>query len=84
MKQLTVLGSTGSIGCSTLDVVRHNPGRFSVAALVAGKNVCPNIGALPLSFYDEVPNFYAHNYGVNPNSGISYGYHHLRHYYLLS
>ncbi len=23
MKQLTVLGSTGSIGCSTLDVVRH-------------------------------------------------------------
>ncbi|TCW12751.1 1-deoxy-D-xylulose 5-phosphate reductoisomerase [Raoultella sp. BIGb0138] len=39
MKQLTVLGSTGSIGCSTLDVVRHNPDRFSVAALVAGKNV---------------------------------------------
>ncbi len=25
MKQLTILGSTGSIGCSTLDVVRHNP-----------------------------------------------------------
>lgn len=39
MKQLTLLGSTGSIGCSTLDVVRHNPDRFSVAALVAGKNV---------------------------------------------
>ena len=39
MKQLTVLGSTGSIGCSTLDVVRHNPESFSVAALVAGKNV---------------------------------------------
>lgn len=39
MKQLTVLGSTGSIGCSTLDVVRHNPERFSVVALVAGKNV---------------------------------------------
>ncbi len=37
MKQLTVLGSTGSIGCSTLDVVRHNPDRFSIAALVAGK-----------------------------------------------
>ncbi len=28
MKQLTVLGSTGSIGCSTLDVVRHNPVAF--------------------------------------------------------
>lgn len=39
MKQLTVLGSTGSIGCSTLDVVRHNPDSFSVTALVAGKNV---------------------------------------------
>ncbi|MGS9097473.1 hypothetical protein ACQWHW_25735, partial [Salmonella enterica subsp. enterica serovar Infantis] len=24
MKQLNSLGSTGSIGCSTLDVVRHN------------------------------------------------------------
>lgn len=39
MKQLTILGSTGSIGCSTLDVVRHNPEHFRVIALVAGKNV---------------------------------------------
>jgi 1-deoxy-D-xylulose-5-phosphate reductoisomerase len=39
MKHLTVLGSTGSIGCSTLDVVRNNRGLFSVTALVAGKNV---------------------------------------------
>ncbi|MEX3021155.1 1-deoxy-D-xylulose-5-phosphate reductoisomerase [Kluyvera sp. STS39-E] len=39
MKRLTVLGSTGSIGCNTLDVVRHNPDKFAVAALVAGKNV---------------------------------------------
>ena len=39
MKQLTILGSTGSIGCSTLDVVRHNPDHFRVVALVAGKNV---------------------------------------------
>lgn len=39
MKQLTVLGSTGSIGCSTLDVVRSNPEQFAVTALVAGKNV---------------------------------------------
>lgn len=39
MKQLTLLGSTGSIGCSTLDVVRHNPETFAVTALVAGKNV---------------------------------------------
>lgn len=39
MKRLTVLGSTGSIGCNTLDVVRHNPERFAITALVAGKNV---------------------------------------------
>jgi 1-deoxy-D-xylulose-5-phosphate reductoisomerase len=37
--QLTVLGSTGSIGTNTLDVVRQHGDRFSVYALVAGKNV---------------------------------------------
>ena len=36
---LTVLGSTGSIGMSTLDVVRQQADRFSVHALVAGRNV---------------------------------------------
>ncbi len=36
---ITVLGSTGSIGTNTLDVVRQNPDRFSVFSLVAGKNV---------------------------------------------
>ncbi len=35
---ITLLGSTGSIGTSTLDVVRQNPERFRVYALVAGKN----------------------------------------------
>ena len=37
--KLTVLGSTGSIGQSTLDVVRHNSERFQIHALVAGRNV---------------------------------------------
>lgn len=37
--KITVLGSTGSIGTNTLDVVRQNLDRFSVHALVAGKNV---------------------------------------------
>jgi 1-deoxy-D-xylulose-5-phosphate reductoisomerase len=36
--QITILGSTGSIGLSTLDVVRHLPGRFHIHGLVAGKN----------------------------------------------
>lgn len=39
MKQLTILGSTGSIGNSTLGVVRANPELFKVTALVAGRNV---------------------------------------------
>jgi 1-deoxy-D-xylulose-5-phosphate reductoisomerase len=39
MKRLTILGSTGSIGTSTLDVVRRNPQRFSVYALAAGSNL---------------------------------------------
>ncbi len=39
MTSLTLLGSTGSIGTSTLDVIRRWPGRFGVYALVAGRNV---------------------------------------------
>lgn len=39
MKALTLLGSTGSIGTSTLDVVRQNSDRFCLYALVAGQNV---------------------------------------------
>ena len=40
MKQrLTVLGSTGSIGTSTLDVVARHPDRFEVFALSAATQV---------------------------------------------
>jgi 1-deoxy-D-xylulose-5-phosphate reductoisomerase len=38
-KTLTLLGSTGSIGTSSLDVVRHNRERYQVYALVAGRNI---------------------------------------------
>ena len=37
--QLTVLGSTGSIGLSTLDVVRRHPQRYRVFALCAHRQV---------------------------------------------
>ena len=37
-KQIAVLGSTGSIGTQTLDVVRANPGRFEVYLLTANNN----------------------------------------------
>lgn len=39
MKQLTILGSTGSIGTNTLAVVRANPHLYAIKALVAGHNV---------------------------------------------
>ncbi len=39
MKQLAVLGATGSIGASTLDVVARHPQRFRAAALTAHRDV---------------------------------------------
>lgn len=38
MKYITILGSTGSIGTQTLDVVRANPQRLKVCAIAAGSN----------------------------------------------
>ena len=38
-RKVTILGSTGSIGVNTLDVIRAHPDRFKVAALTAGKQV---------------------------------------------
>jgi len=39
MKSLSILGSTGSIGVSTLEIVAAYPERFRVVALTAGKNL---------------------------------------------
>lgn len=39
VKRLAILGSTGSIGTQTLDVVRSNPDRFEVYAICAHRNV---------------------------------------------
>ncbi len=38
-KKIAILGSTGSIGTQTLDVVRNNPERFEVYAICAHRNV---------------------------------------------
>ncbi|RMA78678.1 1-deoxy-D-xylulose-5-phosphate reductoisomerase [Umboniibacter marinipuniceus] len=38
LQQVTVLGSTGSIGQNTLDVIAQHPNRYQVFALVAGAN----------------------------------------------
>jgi 1-deoxy-D-xylulose-5-phosphate reductoisomerase len=39
LKRLAILGSTGSIGQSTLSIVESYPERFSVATLAAGRNL---------------------------------------------
>ncbi|CAJ1315537.1 1-deoxy-D-xylulose-5-phosphate reductoisomerase [Paenibacillus nuruki] len=39
MKKLAILGSTGSIGTQTLDVVRTHPEAFEVEGLAAGNNI---------------------------------------------
>lgn len=39
MKYISILGSTGSIGTQTLDVIRQHSDQFKVVALTAGKNI---------------------------------------------
>ena len=38
MKSIVILGSTGSIGTSTLDIVERFPNEFRVVGLTAGNN----------------------------------------------
>ncbi|MGK2943963.1 MAG: 1-deoxy-D-xylulose-5-phosphate reductoisomerase [Desulfuromonadales bacterium] len=57
MKRLAILGSTGSIGVSTLEIVAEYPNHFRVVALTAGRNLalleeqivrfCPEVVAVP-------------------------------------
>ena len=39
MKYISILGSTGSIGTQTLEIVKELPSKFKVVALSAGKNI---------------------------------------------
>ena len=39
MQNIVILGSTGSVGQSTLDVVSRHPDKFSIFALTANSNV---------------------------------------------
>ena len=37
--KLSILGTTGSIGCSAIDVIQHQAERFDVVALVGNQNI---------------------------------------------
>lgn len=39
MKKIALLGSTGSIGTQTLDIVRHHPDIFQISGISAGSNI---------------------------------------------
>jgi len=39
IRSVTVLGSTGSIGCNTLDLIARHPEKFSVEALTGNRNI---------------------------------------------
>lgn len=53
MKRVAIFGSTGSIGTSTLNVIRDNRDLFDVVTLVAGKNIDKLI--------DQIEEFKPHN-----------------------
>jgi 1-deoxy-D-xylulose-5-phosphate reductoisomerase len=38
-RRISILGATGSVGTSTLDLIERHPGKFEVVALTAAKNV---------------------------------------------
>ena len=61
MKRLAVLGSTGSIGRQTLDIVRSFPHELRVAALACGTNV-------PL-LKEQVAEFRPEWIGADPAAG---------------
>ncbi|MDE2238977.1 MAG: 1-deoxy-D-xylulose-5-phosphate reductoisomerase [Rhodospirillales bacterium] len=39
VKRLTILGSTGSVGTQTLDLVEENPSAYEICSLIGGRNV---------------------------------------------
>src|SRR6476646_5112025 len=54
MRELVLLGSTGSIGTQAIDIVRRNPGRFRVAGLGAGGGNVELLAAQALELGVEV------------------------------
>ena len=41
LRSVTILGATGSIGTSTVDLIKRNPDRYRVEAVTAGRNAKP-------------------------------------------
>ncbi|MUN41918.1 1-deoxy-D-xylulose-5-phosphate reductoisomerase [Actinomadura litoris] len=54
VREIVVLGSTGSIGTQALDVIRRNPGRFRVTGLAAGGGRVGLLAEQALEFRAEI------------------------------
>ena len=66
VKNIAILGSTGSIGQQTLNIIRNFPRKFKIIGLTAGQNV-----ALLSKQIDEFkPKFYWHS-GIDANTDIA-------------
>jgi 1-deoxy-D-xylulose-5-phosphate reductoisomerase len=80
MKNICILGSTGSIGANTLDVIRQHPDYFRAHSLVTNTNVdllqkqilefSPDFAIIydKLAYEDFIPGY------NNPDTQILYGY----------
>ena len=53
MKKLSILGSTGSIGVNTLEIIAKYPDRFQVVALAGGDNL-PKMEEQILQFHPNL------------------------------
>lgn len=53
MRRISVLGATGSIGASTLDLIRRQPGQWRVVALTANGNAA-DLAKLAREFSAEI------------------------------
>lgn len=53
MRSISVLGATGSIGASTLDLIRREPGKWRVVALTANGNAA-SLARLAIEFRAEI------------------------------
>ncbi|MBU2696737.1 1-deoxy-D-xylulose-5-phosphate reductoisomerase [Pimelobacter sp. 30-1] len=63
MKDVVILGSTGSIGTQALDLVRANPDRFRVVGLTAG-------GGNPALFEEQVAEFAPRFHGLGEEASV--------------
>ena len=54
-RRVTILGSTGSIGCNTIDLIARHPAAFEVEALTAQRSVDPPRRAGPCGRRQDRP-----------------------------